>query len=141
MGAAPVAPPSGMARCSACAHFTATPDKTPDGWCRKHRTEAFATPVFDCRGYWPADPTLVDLARRRHKVADQLRADPALRYAFDAVNATPTAPASDPVSVVLGLRDASGVIVTGELCIPAARWPGLAAFAEHWRKAAEAPPS
>ncbi len=130
-----------MARCSACGHFEARPNSAPDGWCNRLSVETWAAPMFQCDRYRPADPTLVDLARRRHKVADQLRADPGLRYAFDVRGATPTAPADGPVSVLLGLRDASGVIVTGELRIPGNRWLGLAAFAEHWRKGADGAPS
>ncbi len=42
---------------------------------------------------------------------------------------------------MLGLRTASGSIVTGEARIPANRWPGPALFAEHLRMAAEALPS
>ena len=125
--------------CVNCRHFTSKDG--PVGQCRRYGTEAFATPVFDCRGYWPADSALVDLARRRHKVADQLRADPALRYSFDVQGATPAGPASGPVSVMLGVRMADGSIVAAELHIPGDRWPGLAAFAEHWRKAAEGAPS
>ena len=83
----------------------------------------------------------VALARRRHAVAKQLEADPSLRYSFDVANASPTGPASGPVSVVLALRDSTGVVVAGELRIPADRWPGVGAFAEHWRQASEAPPS
>lgn len=121
--------------CVNCRHFTAKDG--PVGECRRYGTEAFAAPVFDCPGYWPADPALVDLARRQHKVADQLRADPVLRYAFDVHGASPSGPASEAVSVVLGLRDQGGAIVTGELRVPADRWPGIAVFTHFWRKAAE----
>ena len=130
------------ATCATCTHYTAEPGKTPDGWCRKHRTEAWGAYGGGCAADWtPADPATRTLERRRSAVVARLEADPALRYSFDVQGATPTAPADGPVSVLLGLRDSSGVIVTGELCIPAARWPGLAAFAEHWRKAAEGAPS
>ena len=142
MGAAPVAPPSGMARCSACAHFTATPDKTPDGWCRKHRTETWSAYANGCADDWTlADSAARELERRRADVVVRLTANPALRYSFDVANASPTGPAERPVSVMLGLRTASGSIVTGEARIPANRWPGPALFAEHLRMAAEALPS
>ena len=42
---------------------------------------------------------------------------------------------------MLGLRTATETITTGELRIPADRWPGLALFTEYWRKAAEGLPS
>ena len=78
-----------------------------------------------------------DLEPRRQVVSDQLRADPALRYAFDVRGASPARPAPGPVSVMLGLREANGRIVTGELSIPAGKWPGLAVFTAYWREAAE----
>ena len=96
--------------------------------------------MFECRGYRPADPALVALARRRHAVAKQLEADPSLRYAYDVQDATPSGPASGPVSVVLALRDSTGAIVAGELRVAAERWPGLALFTEYWRQAGEALP-
>ena len=94
--------------------------------------------MFECRGYRPADPALVALARRRHAVAKQLEADPSLRYAYDVQDATPSGPASGPVSVVLALRDSTGAIVAGEIRVAAERWPGLTPFCEHWRESAEA---
>jgi hypothetical protein len=78
-----------------------------------------------------------DLERRRQVVADQLRADPALKYAFDVRGASPARPAPGPVCVMVGLRDADGRIVTGELHISAEKWPGLAVFTAYWREAAE----
>ena len=78
-----------------------------------------------------------DLERRRQAVADQLRAEAALKYAFDVRGASPVRPAPGPVSVMVGLRDAEGRIVTGELHIPAEMWPGLAVFTAYWREAAE----
>ena len=128
--------------CATCAHYTAEPGKTPDGWCRKHRTETWGAYAGGCASDWtPADPATRMLERRRSAVVARLEADPALRYAFDAQGATPAGPADGPVSVLIGLRDSSGVIVTGELHIPGDRWLGLAPFAEHWRKAAEGAPS
>ena len=82
-----------------------------------------------------------DLEPRRQVVSDQLRAEPALRYAFDVRGASPASPAPGPVSVMLGLRDADGQIVTGELRIPTEKWPGLAVFTAYWREAAETRPS
>ena len=132
------APPPGMARCSACAHFQPRPSEARDGWCTRHQVETWAEPLFECRTYRPAAPALVALARRRHAVAKQLEADPSLRYAYDVQDATPSGPASGPVSVVLALRDSTGAIVAGELRVPADRWPGLTPFCEYWREAAEA---
>ena len=96
--------------------------------------------MFECRGYRPADPALVALARRRHAVAADLKAHPEARYSFDVQGATPSGPAVADVSVMLGVRTADGAIVAGELRVPAARWPGVGAFAEHWRQAGEALP-
>ncbi len=135
-----VAPPPGMARCSACAHFEARPTEAPDGWCTRHKIETWAAPAFTCPTYRPADPALVALAHRRHAAAKQLEADPALRYAFDVAGATPSGPASGPVSVVLALRDSTGRICAGELRIPPDRWPGVGAFSKYWRTAAEGKP-
>ena len=86
-------------------------------------------------------PVSAALERRRQKVIGALRADPALRYAFDVVGASPGDAAARDVSVMLGLRDAGGQIVTGELRVPADRWPGLAVFDAFWRQAAERPPA
>jgi hypothetical protein len=133
-----VAPPPGIARCSACAHFEARPGETPDGRCTRHKVETWVAPLFDCPTYRPADLALVGLARRRHAVAADLKAHPALRYAFDVVNATPSGPAQADVSVMLGLRTTDNAIVAGELHIPADRWPGVGAFTQYWREAAEA---
>ena len=81
------------------------------------------------------------LERRRQKVIGALRADPALRYAFDVVGATPGDAAARDVSVMLGLRDSAGTMVTGELRVPGDRWPGLAVFGAFWRQAADRRPS
>lgn len=131
-------PPPGMARCSACTHFQPRAGETPDGWCSRHKVETWAAPLFECRGYRPADPGLVVMGRRRHAVAKQLEADPTLRHSFDVQGAAPSGPAQTDVSVVLGVRTADGAIVAGELRVPADRWPGLTHFCEHWRESAEA---
>ena len=133
--------PVGMARCSACAHFQTRPGETPDGWCTRHEVETWAAPLFQCGAYRPADAALVALARRRAAVVKQLQAEPALRYAFAVQGASPIVPASGPVSVVLALRDSTGAIVTGEVVVPADRWPGVAVFTAYWRDAAERKPS
>ena len=135
-----VAPPPGMARCACCAHFQPRPSEAPDGWCTRHQVEAWAAPLFECRGYRPADPALVALARRRHAVAADLKAHPEARYSFDVANASPSGPATADVSVMLSLRTADGAVVAGELRVPAERWPGLALFTEYWRQAGEALP-
>ena len=135
-------PPRSPKACATCAHFTAAPGKTPDGWCRKHRTETWGAYAGGCASDWTAaDPAARTLERRRAAVVARLEADPALRYSFDVQGATPTAPADGPVSVLLGLRMGDGSIVTGELHVPADRWPGIALFNEHLRLAAEAKPS
>ncbi len=136
------APPLPPKACATCAHFTPAPGKTPDGWCRKHRTETWGAYAGGCAADWtPADPAARTLERRRAAVVARLEADPGLRYSFDAANAAPTAPANGPVSVLLGLRMAGGGIVTGELRIPGDRWPGIVLFGEHLRLAAEGRPS
>jgi hypothetical protein len=128
--------------CARCLHFRAKPGQTPDGWCRKHRTETWSAYANGCADDWTlADSAARELERRRADVVVRLTANPALRYSFDVANASPTGPAERPVSVMLGLRTASGSIVTGEARIPANRWPGPALFAEHLRMAAEALPS
>jgi len=135
-------PPLPPKACATCAHYTPTPGKAPDGWCRKHRTEAWGAFASGCAADWtPADPATRTLERRRSAVVARLEADPALRYSFDVQGATPTAPANGPVSVLLGLRMAGGGIVTGELRIPGDRWPGIAVFAEFWDAASERPAS
>ena len=84
-----------------------------------------------------SEPKQRGLERRRQAVAHQLQADTRLRYAFDVRGASPASPAPGPVSVMVGLRDAEGRIVTGELHISAEKWPGLAVFTAYWREAAE----
>ena len=135
------APPPGTARCACCAHFEARPGDTPDGWCARHKVETWATPLFTCPTYRPADPALVALARRRAAVASDLKAHPETRYSFDVQGATPRGPAQSDVSVMLGVRTADGSIVAGELHVPAERWPGVGAFAAYWQQASEAPPA
>lgn len=125
------APPVGMARCSACAHFGTRTRSSPEGWCRRFSVETWPAPLFQCGAYRPADRALVDLARRRAEVVKALRAHPALRHAFDVVGASPAGPAAEPVSVMLGLRDCTGAIVTAEMRVPAERWD-MAAFVAYW---------
>ncbi len=132
-----VAPPPGMARCSACAHFEPRAGDPPDGWCSRHAVEAWGEPLFECRTYRPSDAALVALARRRAAVVADLRVHPEARYSFDVQGATPIGPAQADVSVMLGVRTADGV-VAGELRVPAERWPGLALFTEYSRDCAEA---
>ncbi|MDA8349301.1 MAG: hypothetical protein M0038_10940 [Pseudomonadota bacterium] len=132
--------PSGA--CATCAHYRAKPGQTPDGWCVNHRTETWGAHTGGCTADWtPAAPAARELERRRAAVVARLEADPALRYSFDVQGASPTAPANGTVSVMLGLRTTAGSIVTGELHIPADRWPGIAMFNEHLRMAAEGLPS
>ena len=135
------APPPGLARCACCAYFEPRAGDPPDGWCSRYAVETWSTPVFECRGYRPADPALVALARRRHAVAADLKAHPEARYSFDVQGATQSGPATADVSVMLGVRAADGAIVAGELRVPADRWPGLTPFCKHWRESAEARPS
>lgn len=75
-----------------------------------------------CGGYVPADALTVALHRRRVEIAQRLKADTALRYAWDVENASPTGPASADVSVMMGIRQGDGTILTGALRIPGARW-------------------
>ena len=136
----PATVPTGA--CASCAHFRAKPGQTPDAWCVKHRTETWGQYAGGCAADWtPAAPAARTLERRRAAVVARLEADRALRYSFDVQGASPGAPADGPVSVLLGLRDSTGGIVTGELHIPAHRWPGVALFGERLRMAAEGLPS
>jgi hypothetical protein len=82
-------------------------------------------------------PAARELERRRQTVADRLKADPMLRYAFDVQGASPGPGAPAPVSVMLGLRDRGGRIITGLMAVPADRWPGMAMFCAFWRDAAK----
>ena len=128
--------------CGSCAHYRAKAGQTPDGWCARHKVETWGAYADGCADDWqPANADVRALERRRADVVARLKADPALRYSFDVANASPAAPADGPVSVMLGLRTATGAIVTAELRIPADRWPGIALFTEHWRIAAEGLPS
>jgi hypothetical protein len=128
--------------CATCAHYRAKSGQAPDGWCTKYRTETWGAYANGCANDWqPAEPDARTLERRRAAVIARLEADPALRYGFDVRGATPNAPADGPVSVMLGLRTTDGAIVTGELRLPADRWPGMALFTAYWRQAAEARPS
>ena len=128
--------------CGSCAHYRPGPGKQPDGWCARHKVETWGAYADGCADDWqPAEPDARTLERRRAAVVVRLQADPALRYAFDVQGATPSGPAQADLSVMLGVRVADGSIVTGELRIPADRWPGLALFTEYWRQAAEARPS
>lgn len=129
--ASAAAPPVGMARCSACAHFGTRTRSSPEGWCRRFSVETWPASLFHCGAYRPADAVLVDLARRRAEVVKALRADPCLRYAFEVAGASPAGAAAGPVSVVLAVRDPAGAIFTGELRVPADRWD-MAAFVAHW---------
>lgn len=127
--------------CATCANFRAK-DADGRGWCDKYRVETFGRYADGCRqGFTPADTIAREMERRRAEVAARLEADPALRYAFDVVNASPTGPAARDVSVMLAMRDAVGRIVTRELHIPADRWPGMAMFVAYWRDAGERRPS
>lgn len=91
----------------------------------------------------PPAPAVADLERRRAEVVARLKADSALWYAFDVQGAAPgqAVPDARDVSLMLGLRDSAGTIVTGELRVPSDRWPGLSVFAAFWRQAAERRPS
>lgn len=70
----------------------------------------------------------------------RLRTDPALRYAFGVVGATPRGAALGEVSVMLGLR-INEAIVTSELRIPGDRWPSVDLFTAYWHKASQGRPS
>ena len=132
--------PSGA--CATCLHFRPAPGKQPDGWCARHKVETWGAYADGCAADWtPADAAARELERRRAEVIARLEADPALRYSFDVQGASPHGPADGPVSVMLGLRTATGGIVTGEARIPANRWPGVALFGERLRMAAEGLPS
>ena len=118
--------------CGTCHHFRTVPGRTPDGRCARYGGEAWPALTGGCRGGWePRDPVARELERRRTKVADWLRADPALRYAFDVADIPAAGRPAGPVSVMLGLRDQDGRIITGELLVPADKWD-MAAFLAYW---------
>ena len=118
--------------CGSCWHFRPAPGQAPDGRCARYGGEAWAALTGGCDGGWePRDPVAREQERRRVEVAERLKADPALRYAFDVANASATGPAQREVSVMLGLRDRDGRIITGELRVPAAKWD-MAAFLAYW---------
>lgn len=128
--------------CATCAHFRVAPGAAQDGWCRKCRVDAWGQYADGCADGWiPLDPAARRIERECVGIVARLKADPTMRYAFDVANAPPRGPASTDVRVLLGLRDATGRIITGELRVPADRWPGIAIFAEYWRIAAEGTPS
>ncbi len=118
--------------CGSCWHFRSAPGEVPGGRCARYGGEAWAALLSGCRGGWePRDPVARALERRRATVVDRLRADPTLRYAFDATGIPPVGKPSGPVSVMLGFRDGQGCIVTGELLAPADKWD-TAAFLAYW---------
>lgn len=65
---------------------------------------------------------MLALNARQKKVADALHADPALRYAYDVQNVSPKEAPSGPVSVMLGLRESSRTIISGEYSVPPGKW-------------------
>lgn len=128
--------------CATCAHYRAKPGQTPDGWCARHKVETWGAYSDGCADDWtPATENARVLERRRAEVIARLKADTKMRYSFEVQGASPAGPAQTDVLVLLGLRDSTGRIVTGELRVPANRWQGLALFAEYWRQATEGWPS
>ena len=125
-------PANASGTCGSCWHFRAAPGEAPDGRCARYGGAAWAALLSGCRGGWESrDPMARALERRRAKVVDRLRADPTLRYAFDAIHVPLVGKPSGPVSVMLGLRDGQGRIVTAELLVPADKWD-TAAFLAYW---------
>ena len=125
--------------CATCTHFEKRPGDSPPGHCRRFKVSTDGAYADGCADGWtPAAAVVRALERRRAEVIARLKADPALRYSFDVQGASPIGPARGPVSVVLAVRDSTGAIVSGELRVPAERWPGLALFTEYWRDCAEA---
>jgi hypothetical protein len=100
--------------CQACRHFTA--GNGLFGQCRRYDTEACADQPFECRGYAPSP-----LEQRRRKVEQQLRDTPALRLAADVTDAPLRPEPGRPVSVVIAVRTAQG-IVSGEFQAPRDRF-------------------
>ena len=124
--------------CASCSHYRDALGETAAGWCRQHHTETWGSYAHGCDDDWtPADPAALELERRRCKVVAELAADPTLRYAFDVKDATLIGPSTTVVLVLLGFRDATGHIVTGQLRIPPDRWPGINEFTEFLRQTAE----
>lgn len=117
-------------RCHDCRHFEPRPGEQPDGWCVKFVMETWATVLFACGGYAQSEAAR-QLEARRQKVTGLLHADPALKYSFDVQGASPIGQPAGAVSVMLGMRDSSGTIVTGELAVPPEKWD-MAAFIAYW---------
>ena len=118
--------------CATCLHFTAASGKTPDGWCGRYGVRTWGGYASGCLGdFVPMSAVTRAIESRRRKVTDMARAAPALRYVYDVAGASPIGAAAGPVSVMLGLRDSAGAIVTGELTVPAERWD-MAAFFACW---------
>jgi hypothetical protein len=123
-------PPEGA--CDSCWHFRPAPGEAPDGRCARYGGDAWSALTGGCCGGWESrDPAARELERRRASVADRLRADLALRYAFDVTDVPPAGRPAGPVSMMLGLRDRDGRIITGELQIPAEKWD-MTAFLAYW---------
>lgn len=127
--------------CATCAHYRAAPDDS-SGRCARYRAETWGHLADGCANDWkPADPVAQELNRRHAGLVARLKAEPSLRYAFDVADASLRGRADRDVRVLLGLRDSGGHIFTGEITIPAGRWPGIVIFNEHWRQATEGRPS
>ena len=116
--------------CSACRHFQPRPSERPDGWCGKFAAETWTAVPFACDGFEQSQASR-RLEGRRQKVVGMLRADSALKYSFDVLAASPIGAPAGPVSVMFGLRDSSGQIVTGELAVPADKWD-MVSFIRYW---------
>ena len=91
--------------------------------------ETWPDPLFACEGYIPVDAAAVELHRRRAEIVKRLRSDTGIGYAWDVEGAAPSGPAPADVSVMWGIRQGDGTILTGELRIPGERWDLGAFFA------------
>lgn len=107
--------------CRTCRHFTASDGQS--GHCRRFDIEAFADASLECPGYQRSA-----LEERRRKVEGQLLDSPTLRLAADVAEAPLRPEPGPPVSIVVAVRTASG-IVSGELQAPRDRFDSVLFFA------------
>lgn len=124
--------------CAACRHFQARVGQSPDGWCRKYRVETWGEYRDGCAdAFTAADPADRALEARQQEVEARLRTDQNLRIAADVADAPLRPEPGRPVSIVLAVRTAAG-IVSAELHAPRERFdPAL--FIRYLKETSETP--
>jgi hypothetical protein len=107
--------------CAACRYFAAGTGERPDGHCRRYKEPTWGAVPFQCPGFEAADSAARALDDRRRCVEERLRKRSEDRVAFDVADAPLKPCPGEPVSVVLAVRTAAG-IVSGELRVPRERF-------------------